>query len=123
MPEHLFVYGTLRRGCANHRQLRAAQYIDRAHTLHPCALYVDDYPYLNPNQPVGPVHGELYRVTPELLTQLDEFEGVPDLYTRARIAITTPDSAPILAWTYIRDSSAGRLLPHGDYLQSQPQPK
>ena len=122
MSEFLFVYGTLRRGGANHACLATSPFVGAATTVPPCALYVDDYPYLNPDVPTGPVVGEVYEVTPELLLRLDAFEGVPILYQRARLAVDVGGSGRVDAWVYIRADDTGALVEDGDFLQNDCQP-
>lgn len=115
MSEFLFVYGTLRRGGTNHRWLASAPYVGPAVTVAWCGLYVDDYPYLNPNHPVGPVAGEVFKVSHAMLKRLDEFEGVPLLYSRDRLAVLVEGLGALDAWTYVRAARSGRLLEHGDF--------
>jgi len=70
----LFVYGSLKRGQANHQQLRAAEYLTSARTAAHFALrVVDGYPALVPGPRV--ILGELYRIAAAALPALDEFEG------------------------------------------------
>lgn len=76
----LFVYGTLKRGLANHHQLGGAVFAGEAvmvgvelHDLGPFPMAIAGE---------GSVHGELYRVDDQQLTRLDRFEGVPRLYRR-----------------------------------------
>jgi gamma-glutamylaminecyclotransferase len=70
----LFVYGSLKRGRANHRQLQAAQYLAPARTAARFGLRViDGYPALVPGSRA--IVGELYRIAAALLPELDEFEG------------------------------------------------
>jgi len=93
--ELLFVYGTLRRGQANHGQLGKASYggetwIDGVdlHDLGPFPMAIGGS---------GRVHGELYLVDLGQLEQLDRFEGAPRLYQRRQW--TLPDGR--LAWIYL----------------------
>lgn len=76
----LFVYGTLKRGLANHHQLGGAVFAGDAvidgvelHDLGPFPMAIAGE---------GSVHGELYRVEGDHLARLDRFEGVPRLYRR-----------------------------------------
>ena len=74
-PEQLlFVYGSLKRGQANHAQLGNAVFVGLARTRPAFALRViDGYPALVPGQ--SAVLGELYRIATDDLGRLDEFEG------------------------------------------------
>ncbi len=70
----LFVYGSLKRGQANHHQLHAADYLAEARTIARFALrVVDGYPALVPGS--RKIVGELYRIAAGALPALDEFEG------------------------------------------------
>ena len=91
----LFVYGTLKRGLANHHQLAGAPFVAEAsmegvdlHDLGPFPMAIAGE---------GLAHGELYRVDGEQLARLDRFEGVPRLYTRHRMPLR--DGRP--AWIYL----------------------
>jgi gamma-glutamylcyclotransferase (GGCT)/AIG2-like uncharacterized protein YtfP len=86
----LFVYGSLKRGQANERELTGARYLGSALTAAVFALReIDGYPALVPGQRA--VSGELYRLSPQQLSALDEFEG--EAYVRCDIALASGDSA------------------------------
>jgi gamma-glutamylcyclotransferase (GGCT)/AIG2-like uncharacterized protein YtfP len=70
----LFVYGSLKRGRANHDQLHAAEYLALVRTAPRFGLrVVDGYPALVPGSCA--IVGELYRIPVAALPALDEFEG------------------------------------------------
>lgn len=76
----LFVYGTLKRGLANHHQLGGAPFVGEAelsgvqlHDLGPFPMAIAGD---------GQICGELFRVDAARLAHLDRFEGVPRLYRR-----------------------------------------
>jgi gamma-glutamylcyclotransferase (GGCT)/AIG2-like uncharacterized protein YtfP len=132
MPEidHLFVYGTLRRGFGHpmHRVVRdgadAAGHAVAAGTLYD----LGPYPGLWPGDTGGPgVRGEVYRLredhAADTLARLDEYEGIRAnevegcQYRRVAIEVRVGD-ASVLAWTYAltalpRDAV---VVPAGDYL-------
>ncbi len=87
----LFVYGTLKRGGANHGWMAGQTYLGEAITGPGMTLYsLGDYPGLvaEPSDREG-VRGELWAVDDAALARLDEFEGVAEgLYARepARLA-------------------------------------
>ena len=85
LPTHLlFVYGSLKRGQANHAELGRALFVGAARTQPAFALRViDGYPALVPGQRA--VHGELYRIAMPDLSHLDEFEG--DGYRREELEL------------------------------------
>jgi gamma-glutamylcyclotransferase (GGCT)/AIG2-like uncharacterized protein YtfP len=72
--ELLFVYGTLRRGFANHEQLEGAEFVGPCVTAPAYAVESHaGYPVLV--RGTAAVPGELYAVGEELLARLDAFEG------------------------------------------------
>ena len=128
--DHLFVYGTLRRGFghAMHHVLTASA--DPAgHAVAPGTLFdLGPYPGLwLGDRPDPGVHGELYRLRPdraaETLDRLDEYEGVRAaevdgcLYRRAAIDVRQ-DRRAVTAWVYLLTAVPTRsvLIPGGDYL-------
>ena len=86
----LFVYGSLKHGRANHRRLRAAEYLSLSRTA-PCyALRViDGYPALVAGSRA--IGGELYRIRADALPALDEFEGAG--YVRKEIELEGREQA------------------------------
>lgn len=82
----LFVYGSLKRGARHHDELSEGRFLDTARTAPRYSLCSHgEYPGLVSGADV--VSGELYEVTPELLKRLDEFEGCPEYFRRAKIAL------------------------------------
>jgi gamma-glutamylaminecyclotransferase len=89
----LFVYGSLKRGHENHRELGAVAYRGKRATAPGFALFqVGQYPVLVRSSG-GVVYGELYAVPVALLSRLDEFEGCPWLYERRLIELSDGSSA------------------------------
>lgn len=103
--QRVFVYGTLKRGEANHEQLRGATYLGPATTLPGHTLYdLGDYPGLvrDSADEVG-VTGELWELNQDHLARLDAFEGVAEgLYARvpAPLVALQPHLAPPV-WMYL----------------------
>ena len=105
---HVFVYGTLMRGGANHAVLvrLGARYVAAARTARGRTLVdLGPYPALLPidesRDAVAPnVHGEVFALEDALLAELDEFEGVPTLYLREPIDLVT-DAGTTNAFTYV----------------------
>lgn len=95
MEHRVFVYGTLRRGEANHYRLAGAERLGE-HRTEPCfSLYdLGAYPGLTRGGATAIV-GEVYRLDAAALRQLDRLEDYPRLYTR--VPIPTPWGA---AWVY-----------------------
>ena len=92
MSALLFVYGTLKRGCRNHRQMAGQRFVDHARTA-PGFRLVDlgGYPGIVPDPAGGGVEGEVWEVEGEAMVKLDAFEGTDSgLYRRAPIALLEP---------------------------------
>jgi gamma-glutamylcyclotransferase (GGCT)/AIG2-like uncharacterized protein YtfP len=111
----LFIYGTLKRGGANHARLAGQQYLGEARTAAGFTLYsLGDYPGLvaDPSDRAG-VSGELWRVDAACLDRLDAFEGLTEgLYVRAAIALAAPpDTAAVETYFYAR--SVAECIPLG----------
>jgi gamma-glutamylcyclotransferase (GGCT)/AIG2-like uncharacterized protein YtfP len=104
---HVFVYGTLMRGGANHAVLvrLGARYVAAARTARGRALVdLGPYPALLPldvsRDAASPnVHGEVFALDEAMLPELDAFEGAPTLYVRERIDLVT-DEGVTNAFTY-----------------------
>lgn len=87
-PTILFVYGTLKRGGRNHRLLADQPYLGDAVTgPRYRVLDLGPYPGLVRADPGLTVRGELFAVSDCCLDELDDFEGVPELFTRERIEV------------------------------------
>src|SRR5687768_10731375 len=88
----LFVYGTLKRGCHNHRLLRNSRYIGEAKLAPNYVLLGEGIPFLCPVEPGTGllVEGEIYEVTPCQLHRLDSFEGHPHHYRREFVPLAEP---------------------------------
>ncbi|HEY1648622.1 MAG TPA: gamma-glutamylcyclotransferase family protein [Terracidiphilus sp.] len=87
----VFVYGTLKRGCRNHRVLQSAVFLGEACT-EPVYLMVDcgSYPGLvraGDARRGQAIYGELYRVDEELLAALDAFEDAPREFVRDSVRL------------------------------------
>ena len=89
----LFVYGTLKRGCSNHRHLAGQRFVGLARTPPGYRLYnLGGYPAIvaKPDDRDGVV-GEVWSVDNEALAQLDGFEGVHEgLYRREPLPLLAP---------------------------------
>jgi gamma-glutamylcyclotransferase (GGCT)/AIG2-like uncharacterized protein YtfP len=96
MQYRIFVYGTLKRGQANHRLLKSAQFEGGWSTAPQFTLYdFGDYPgAIEKGQTT--LHGEIYLVNHSTLQRVDQLEEYPDFYTRKLI-----DSAYGPAWIYL----------------------
>jgi gamma-glutamylcyclotransferase (GGCT)/AIG2-like uncharacterized protein YtfP len=108
---HLFVYGTLKRGCKNHPHLSGQVYVGEARTAPGYRLHdLGDYPgMVADSTDMAGVTGELWSVDAAALAHLDEFEGVDEgLYRRERVTLLAPFAdAEVHTYLYARDV-AGR---------------
>ncbi|MBA4067672.1 MAG: gamma-glutamylcyclotransferase [Isosphaera sp.] len=85
----LFVYGTLRQGQRNHARLAGQAFLgDAATAPRYRVLDLGPYPGLVPDDAAGVVvSGELWAVSDGCLAELDDFEGVPDLFDRRPVEV------------------------------------
>lgn len=111
----VFVYGTLRQGCGNDHFLVRSRFIDTGWTRHRYALYLAVCPGVVKDEAVSRIRGEVYRVDPAVLAQLDQLEGHPDVYLRSLVPIDLDSGRDCLAWLYFYPEKHGLLLPGGDY--------
>lgn len=93
----LFVYGTLRRGLANHALLADARFVGAATTAERFALFFDGIPFLAPGPPVHHVRGEVYAVDATTLAAVDRLEGHPQWYHRRPIVVVLDADAEAAA--------------------------
>jgi gamma-glutamylaminecyclotransferase len=93
MSTRLFVYGTLKRGCSNHRHLAGQTFLGLARTPPGFRLYdLGGYPSLvaQSDDDMG-VIGEVWLVDDNTLEELDRFEGVHEgLYRREPLPLLAP---------------------------------
>lgn len=100
----VFVYGTLRRGQERAGVMEAGgQFMGEAETVAGFGLFdLGPFPAMAAiNGDPGTVCGELWRVTPGTLEQLDAIEGHPDFYRRSRIAVEGRDGSRRWVWAYL----------------------
>ncbi|MCG6873394.1 MAG: gamma-glutamylcyclotransferase [Gammaproteobacteria bacterium] len=109
----VFVYGTLRKGEKNHHWLSGARWLGDWRTPPRYALMdLGGYPGVRPGGRTA-IRGEVYRLGPGILRQLDRLEAAPVEYRR--ILIRSPWGP---AWIYLhRGDVRGRPLPGGDWLR------
>jgi gamma-glutamylcyclotransferase (GGCT)/AIG2-like uncharacterized protein YtfP len=120
MSKHfVFIYGTLRRGCAGSMPIRFpnAKFIAAAKVSG--SLYdLGPYPGLRLDEANSTVVGEVYEVDDELLKELDEFE-VSSNYVR-RQADVAFDGQQTNCWTYEPNAEFYRfdkLITSGDWIE------
>lgn len=100
----VFVYGTLKRGCDNHRILLVnSKFVSNAKTLHPYPMVCKypSLPYLIDAEGEGfCMYGEVYDVGYRTMLRLDELKGYPDHYTRREIEVVLDDGSIAKATSY-----------------------
>ncbi len=111
--QHLFVYGTLRRGCDNKYARVLADRAQLVGIARVAGLLYDFGRYPGAVKGDHWIHGEVHRLDdPELLTLLDEYEG-PE-YERAMVSVAGMEECWI--YWYIGPET-GRLIESGDWFQ------
>ncbi len=110
----LFVYGTLKRGCRNHRELAGQRFLGEAEIGPGWALHdLGAYPGLvEAADAPAPIPGELWEVDDGALRRLDRFEGVDEgLYRRIAVPLRSPRETSAECYVFARDcSSAPRIV-------------
>jgi len=109
----VFVYGSLKRGQANHHVLEGGRWLGTA-TMVGLALYdLGPFPMAIANgDATCSLEGEVYAVGAALLERLDRFEGAPRLYQRQAHALADGRTA----WVYVgraRQVRHVRRIPSG----------
>ena len=112
--ELVFVYGTLRRGHGNHLLLESSRFIDAGLTKEKYAMYANGIPFVNDDEEVSNIFGEVYQVSKHTLNMLDLLEGHPSWYKRKKI-IVCGSKKKHHAWLYFNNSKSGILIKSGDY--------
>ncbi len=119
--DHLWVYGSLRRGCANRYAdllSQSARYLGPARVQ--ARLYrVSLYPGIRLGGEANDwVAGDLFRILrPDTLPALDEYEGSNE-YRRVRAVAVLEDGRRIRTWTYeyLGKVDESRKIASGDWL-------
>lgn len=120
MNKHLvFVYGTLRRGCALSMSVRFPDSKFIADAKVSGSLYdLGAYPGLLLNESNSSVIGEVYEVDDEVLNKLDDFEASSN-YLRKQVEISLGDYKRI-CWIYEPNPefySHRTLITSGDWIE------
>ena len=93
LPHTIFIYGTLKRGFANHAHLQGATFVGEARTVERYPMIIQGRffsPVMIPEPGVGHrIVGELWEVDDALLAALDRLESVhlPTGYFRETIEV------------------------------------
>lgn len=123
--ERVFVYGTLRRGGSNAFRMDGAEFVGPA-TVGGALYRISWYPGLVLDG-AGRVTGEVYRVGPEQLRALDEFEGLAageiegSEYRRVRVEALFGEGEELEVWVYAwkGEVNEDERIPSGDWVGVQ----
>ena len=115
-----FVYGTLQKGCGNHRLLKDAKFIGQAVTTDKYLQTISgSIPYVNKNVKHSQIYGELYAIkSVDEMQSLDALESHPNWYKREVIETKLVSNLQTTypAWIYFNDVSLGDdIIYDGDY--------
>jgi gamma-glutamylaminecyclotransferase len=112
-PNLVAVYGTLKRGNGNYnRFLSDSKFIGNGETFDKYPLIIKGLPYLIDKKGVGEwVSVDVFKVSNEVMADLDALEGHPNWYTRKRIPILI-DGKVKNCWVYFN----GTEIPSGERL-------
>ncbi len=123
MSTRLFVYGTLKRGCSNHRYLADQKFLGLARTTPGFRLYnLGGYPGIatHANDRDGVV-GEVWLVEDAALQDLDRFEGVHEgLYRRESVRLLSPFDGESIEAYISTLSVAGRADIGSEWIERNP---
>ncbi len=110
----MFVYGSLMTGAPNHRVMRGARCLGASATVAEFELFdLGAFPGMVKGGATSVV-GEVFEVDDDTLARLDELEGHPTFYERARVRLA--DGTEAEAYLLPRARAAGRpIVPSGDW--------
>lgn len=119
----VFLYGTLRRGACNAHRMAGAEFVSDG-TVAGRLIRVDWYPGLVLDPEAGPVAGEAWEVSMEMLAELDRYEGCDpesgsgDEYRRVMASVRLEDGSMTDAWVWEWVGSVGDcpVVEGGDWL-------
>jgi gamma-glutamylcyclotransferase (GGCT)/AIG2-like uncharacterized protein YtfP len=119
----IFVYGTLKRGFRNHLLLHDSEYLGEATTAERYTMTVaDGIPFVNRNEQLSHIHGEVYSVTKNTFDKLDELEEHPVRYKREEVEIHLHQEKgrplPLTAWIYLK-SQKGTVISTGTFTKME----
>ena len=117
----IFVYGTLRKGFHNHKLLSFTTYLGTAKTAEKYTMYTSGIPFVNCTPAISQIAGELYSVSDECLSWVDNLESYnpnsPETswYVREEIDVIIESGEKQKASIYFNDKNKGRIVCSGDY--------
>ena len=123
MSELIFVYGALRKGASNDWRMKDAQWLGPAE-VSGTLVKIDWYPGLVLGGETT-VKGEVYEVGPELMKELDDFEGIGledecnGEYHRVKAEVIFEEE-PLNVWIYewLKGVEGYPVVESGDWLDA-----
>lgn len=116
-PSRIFVYGTLKKGKGNHGVLGNSIYLGEAITnSKEFTMYDGGFPFVSDafsddENFTGAILGELYETDNKaILANLDRLEGVPSLYVKREVDVTTLDGISYIATIYVASAGSNDRL-------------
>lgn len=110
----VFVYGSLRKGGALNGALETSECVGAFKTKPEYSLYsLGAFPALVANGKTAVV-GEVYDVSPFILSYLDRIEGHPDMYRRTPIELDDGTEVEVYLFNY--EPMANDLVESGDWI-------
>ena len=121
MRDLLFVYGALRKGASNDWRMKDARWLGPAEVAG-TLVKIDWYPGLVLGEE-GRVKGEVYEIGPDLLKELDEFEGIGlsdernGEYQRIRAEVLLDaESTEVWIYEWLKGVEGYEIVSSGDWL-------
>lgn len=113
---YYLVYGTLKQRHGNHGVLANSQFIDEAVTDEDVfSMFDGGFPFVSDkdfgNDNTGRIVGELYQVDDSAVeANLDRLEGVPSLYVKREVDVTTMSGLTYKANIYVASRGSNERL-------------
>lgn len=110
--EHVFVYGSLKKGFGNHRVVENQKFVGEAKTSasNYAMISLGAFPAVCKYEDGMKISGEIYKVNRTTMRNLDTLEGNGRLYTREKHEFVLRDGSPIGAWIYIMPMQVARSV-------------
>ncbi len=116
-PSSILVYGTLRRGGSNHFRMEGADFVASA-SVRGTLYKVGWYPGLVLDPQGNAITGDVFSVSSDHLTALDEYEG-PEYHRVSTTALTSDGrTIDVDVWEWILPVDGLQPIPSGDWLQA-----
>ncbi len=121
MPDLIFVYGALRKGASNDWRMKDARWLGPAE-VEGTLVKIDWYPGLVLGSG-GLVKGGVYEISPELLKELDAFEGIGleddrngEYHRVKRSVLVAGASQEVWIYEWLKGIEGYEIVSSGDWL-------